>query len=96
MISIAFTYKSRTYYALIRAKIIGEEKYYHITVMNGDLETLLYGHHIIIEENGVLKSPEMVNSEVAELKQSIIDAFSQYLKENDLLSNEKMIATATI
>lgn len=82
MMSLEFTYRSKTYYALIRTKIVQEEKQYCITVMNGELERLLYGHHII--SPGGKKFLHTVNNnlptaEAIELKQCIIDALWKYL-----------------
>jgi hypothetical protein len=85
IISIEFIYKSTTYYALIREKLNVPEKQYHITVMNGDLEKLLYGHHIILDKDGLLTSSTViVDPAVAELKKCIINALSHYFTENKM------------
>lgn len=78
IISLEFIYQSKPYYALIRTKEYKGDKLHHITVMNGDLERKLYGNHVIIEKDGVFQpAEEILNKEIAELKQSIIDALCQ-------------------
>ena len=82
IMSLEFSYRSKTYYALIRTKIVQQEKQYHITVMNGELERLLYGHHIISPKGTHflhVANEEMAGAEVIELKQCIIDALWKYL-----------------
>ena len=82
LFTVEFRYRSEIYYALIRTKKNKHEKQHYITIMNGKLEQLLYGHHIIIENEGVLSSPpDIVDPEILELKRCIIDALSQLLQE---------------
>lgn len=57
--------------------------------MNGDLETLLYGHHILIEEDGVFQSEKIPDKEVAELKRCIITAFYKHLQESGSINKEE-------
>ena len=76
IISLEFTYRSKSYYALIRTKEHKGEKFHSVTIMNGDLERKLYGYHTIIEKDGVFQSDEeIIDKEIAELKQSITGAF---------------------
>lgn len=82
ILSLEFAYRSKTYYALIRTKIIHKETQYHITIMNGDLERLLYGHHIISPKgNNFLHvaNDEMAGPEIIELKKCIVEALWKYL-----------------
>ncbi len=75
IISIEFLYRSKSYHALIRTKPFVGGTVHSVTIMNGDLEKLLYGHHAIIEKEGSFESvAEIANKEVAELKQCIINA----------------------
>ncbi len=82
MISVGFTYPTKQHYALIRIQSVGNKKQYRITIMNGDLEKLLYGHHMIKEENGVLQEDdnEITDPEIAALKRSIRISLSAYLQ----------------
>jgi hypothetical protein len=79
---VDFTYRSKTYFALIRTKMNKLEKRHYVTIMNGELEQLFYGHHIIIDNGGVLSSPEeILNSDLLELNQSVAEALSQIVQE---------------
>jgi hypothetical protein len=81
IISLEFRYRSRMYYALIRTKEDGDKRLHSITIMNGDLEQLLYGNHIIMEKDGCFQSVlPIVNKQIGELKQSIINALCKYVQ----------------
>lgn len=81
IISLEFKYRSRMYYALIRTREDGEAKLHSVTVMNGDLERLLYGNHVIMEKEGCFQSAmPIVNRQIGELKQSIINALCSYMR----------------
>jgi hypothetical protein len=83
IISLEFFYRSKMYYALVRTKPHEEGKMHSITVMNGDLERLLYGHHVIIEKRGrFLSVSDTTDKEITELKQCIINALFQLTKED--------------
>ena len=82
IISLEFKYRSRIYYALIRTKEDGESRLHSITVMNGELERLLYGNHIIMEKEGCFQSAlPLVDKQIGELKQCIINALCRYMQE---------------
>lgn len=69
------------YFALIRTKEDGETKLHSVTVMNGDLERLLYGNHVIMEKEGCFQSAmPILNRQIGELKQSIINALCGYTR----------------
>jgi hypothetical protein len=95
MISLEFIYRSTTYYALIRTKIVQQEKQYHITIMNGELERLLYGHHIISpggkDHLKVIKD-NLPTPEIMELKGCIIDALWKHLGLNGMVVEEENTA----
>lgn len=81
IISLEFFYRSKMHYALVRAKPHEGGQMLSITVMNGDLERLLYGHHVILEKDGILFSAtEPTNKEIAELKQCIMSALSRFME----------------
>jgi len=81
MLSLEFTYRSKTYHALIRTKINEHRLAYYVTIMDGELERLLYGNHILIDDGGLLRSePEILDRELAELKQCITEALTQRLQ----------------
>jgi hypothetical protein len=87
MISLEFTYRSKTYYALIRTKMNEKKISYVVTVMNGELERLLYGHHKIVDENGVLLSDrDISDGRVMELKECITRALCEHLETSALMN----------
>jgi len=55
LLSLAFEYEGAGYHSLIRVKKTEIGKEYHVTVMNGKLERMPYGNHIIHEVNGRLQ-----------------------------------------
>jgi hypothetical protein len=78
MFSISFNYRESQYEALIRVvKQKEDRKEYRITIMNGELEVLLYGHHLLKEENGKLDfSTNGIPENIIELKTIIAKAFA--------------------
>jgi hypothetical protein len=82
LLSLEFEYKGAFYYALIRVKE-GHGREYHITVMNGELERILYGNHIIPEVNGRLQvDVPAENNLQGKLKLAIAHALREYLKND--------------
>ena len=80
IMSLGFEYKGKEYYSLIRVKERNEKTEYHITVMNGELERLLYGNHIINLVNGELDLEEIrEDSEQCKLKKQIAEALNKHL-----------------
>lgn len=82
VLSLVFTFRFKTYYALIRCKTNDGAKQYHITVMNGVLERLLYGYHIIVEKEDGLLQPfaEAPGAEVESLQHCILHELSKKLR----------------
>ena len=87
ILSLGFEYKGLSYSFLARVKEKGETTEYHITVMNGDLEKLLYGNHILSGSNGhiMIESSDESNDQV-KLKAQIARALNSYLEEQSLTS----------
>jgi hypothetical protein len=85
LLSLEFEYKNSFYYALIRV-IENTYREYHVTVMDGSLEQLLYGSHIIIEVNGRLQVDlPAEHNEQGKLKLAIAKSLRDYLKNNEML-----------
>lgn len=73
MKSIEFTYKAKTYYALVRTTLFETYCHHYITIMNGKLEALFFGHHLYIEQNGEINSVTVTtDSEINEIKNAIL------------------------
>lgn len=79
--SFTFVHKGQQYRALVRITYT-PYRHYHITIMNGELETLLFGNHVFIEKDGeVINSAVMeLSAEVQELRQSIAGALLNNFK----------------
>jgi hypothetical protein len=90
-LSVEFTYEGVNYFSLIRKKKKTNCFEYHITIMNGKLEKLLYGNHIVKQINGVLESGCLSSdSKLINLKHCVTSALQQYLS-----SQRPMEAAAT-
>ena len=76
---VGFEFCENVYYSLIWCKKKKDCNEYKITVMNGDLEKLLYGNHIIKEENGCLQLGTCENKEQEILKARIAKALGKVL-----------------
>jgi hypothetical protein len=80
MFSISFNYRESQYEALIRVvKEKDNKRQYRITVMNGELEVLLYGHHLLMENDGKLDfCTNGIPQQAAELRTIIAEALESY------------------
>lgn len=82
VLSIGFEYHNRSYYTLIRVCQKDNAKEYHVTVMNGPLESLLYGCNIFTEKNGKLENEAALSplsEEQTALRMTIGRALEHYL-----------------
>ena len=85
MMSVEFLYRNKAYYALVRPKKVEHENGYAVTIMNGDLEILLYGHHVIVDEKHFIRTQQTIpDNAVAELRRCIAVALWQHIRENRL------------
>jgi hypothetical protein len=90
-VSVQFQFEGETYLSLIRKKKKIDCTEYYITVMNGELEKLLYGNHIITEIDGKLHADcQSDDKRLLQLKQAITDALQQYLRSE----NSREVATS--
>jgi len=80
MLLVKFEYRGTGYEALIRVKAKDTKTEYYITVMNGELEKMLFGHHVITEENGCMHTGTAPDAETALLKNIIAGALKAYLR----------------
>ncbi|MGZ8550555.1 MAG: hypothetical protein ACXWV2_07830 [Chitinophagaceae bacterium] len=76
---IGFEYCEKLYKAIAHCKTSRICKEYRITVMNGDLEKLLYGNHTIQEINSTLQVELSDNNVQDVLKVSIASALGKLL-----------------
>jgi len=87
ILSLKFLFKEREYYSLLRVKEKENRKEYHITIMNGELESYLYGNHIITEVNGFLTVEIPNDNDIAKLKLQIAEELSKYLNRHMVIHN---------
>lgn len=79
LLTVGFEFRDTFYYSLIRVKENNLGTDYQITVMNGNLEKLLYGNHVIKERKGFLQMDANETTEQEMLKVSIAEALSKFL-----------------
>ena len=79
LIKVGFEYKQTGYEALVRIKDKIEGTDYEVTVMNGDLEKVLYGNHVIKQRNESLLNDCTSCTEQSLLKEAIARALSNFL-----------------
>lgn len=91
LLNIGFEYKGCIYYSLIRVKEKENWVEYQITVMDGNLEKLLYGNHIIKEVNGQLEMDLPDDHEQRELKATIAQSLNTYLREHLNLPSDQYV-----
>jgi len=80
MLVIKFEYRGAGYEALVRIKPKETKTEYYITIMNGELEKMLFGHHVIIDENGCLQTGVVPDAETAYLKSKIAGALESHIR----------------
>jgi hypothetical protein len=79
-IYLDFTFNGIRHHAIARVHNIQGAKEYHVTVLNWQLERLLYGNHIISEVNDTLLiDPSDEDTEQGELKLRIASSLSRNL-----------------
>lgn len=94
-LSLEFEFEGANYPALIRKKNKQFGVEYYITIMNGELEKLLFGNHIILETHGILEVDNKIHDlRQATLKLAIMRSLHQYLQskknsENGAISMAK-------
>ena len=79
MLPVKFEFRGTGYEALIRVKVKETKTEYYITIMNGELEKMLFGHHILTEENGLLLPGSAPDDDIRQLKQTIAEALKHCL-----------------
>ena len=85
IVSIAFKFKESFHYVLVSVKELNDKIQYRLTIMNGDLEKLLYDCNTINEVNGQLELDDCGgNLEKWKLKKQIVLALSEHLNKRIL------------
>ncbi|MBL7700241.1 MAG: hypothetical protein JNK79_18895 [Chitinophagaceae bacterium] len=79
IVSIPIVYKNNEYYLLAKFSEVSGSTELRVTIMNGDLENLLYGNHIFKYEGGRLISNTPAKGYAAELKAEVMRALEEFL-----------------
>jgi len=79
LLPVKFEFRNTEYEALVRIKVKETTTEYGITVMDGELEKMLYGHHIMLAENGVLGLGDVPDGDTKCLKSKIAAALLPYI-----------------
>ena len=83
ILPLYFRFKGKDYSALVRQKNDLEQEQYRVTIMNGDLEMLLFGHHIFLLQDGdfVCCNPPQDSNTV-----QLVTCIANALKEAEVLA----------
>lgn|SRR5690606_18304316 len=80
-LSVEFEFEGAKYYSLVRKKKLNSNIEYHVTIMDGKLEKMLYGNHIFRQVNNMLVSDKVsTDKKVGELKSTVIKALQRHLE----------------
>ena len=83
ILSMNFKYNNSIFDVLVRLKENGTKREYYVTIMNGELEKLLFGSHIFVEVDGHLQIADgHYSEEVLRLRSIIGEALSTYLNQS--------------
>ncbi|RYY58647.1 MAG: hypothetical protein EOO05_15730 [Chitinophagaceae bacterium] len=78
IISIPFEYNDGSHTALVRCTVVNFTPQIRVTIMNGELEAMLSGNHILLLEGGKLRPAfECPTSAIQLLQQNIIRAIEK-------------------
>ena len=76
---IGFDFDNTVDYCLVRLQKGDGCNTYQLTIMNGELEKLLFGNHVLYEKNGFLEVEETGDEKLDRLRLSIAQALGDLL-----------------
>jgi len=75
--SMEFDYKGKTYFALVRKRVVNNEEQFHVKIMNSVLEGQWFGHHVVIGKNGIFHlENEVKTTDLLQLRKAILSALA--------------------
>lgn len=91
ILSLPFSYCDKEYYTLVRVNKNSQGCFeLKITIMDGELESLLHGDHIFVVREGRLdESVPPFARKTAKLKSQIADALKRYFDSHPLKEHDK-------
>lgn len=88
MLAVPFEYNKKEFCTLVRVKPGMEQTELEVTIMNGDLERMLYGNHVFHYKNGdLIADIPAKEKEKALLQLQIGQALKNYIHLNPLDTN---------
>jgi hypothetical protein len=79
-LSVEFEFEGTHYNSLVRKKKLNNSFEYHVTIMDGELEKMLYGNHIIRQVNGTLLDEcDSADKKVVDLKRTVTKALQKHI-----------------
>lgn len=91
--SVSFFYREREYFAIVRHKIISDQGYYSIRIMNNKLDSLLNKNKLdlIKETDGQIEdTPQLVTNESGIIYNAIASEIKRILETNSQGDFEKI------
>jgi hypothetical protein len=79
MFTLPFVYNGKKYAALVDETFLNVGKEYRLTIMNGELEALLYGNHILVEKDNKICCYNSPKEENEQLVLQLINSLNDYL-----------------
>lgn len=88
MVIFDFNFQQTSYKAIANPYSKGGNGCFRITVMNGELEKLIFGNNILsLEENRFLNNEKIDNADLIGLQQTILHTFSGHLQSMEKLAS---------
>lgn len=85
LLAVPFEFKEKEYCALVRVKPRTDYTELQVTIMNGELESQFFGHHVFTYRDDVLKaSIPAENEELVKLQAQIGWALTEYFFRHPL------------
>lgn len=79
--AIEFEWESQQYSGIVRAHAKDDIEEYHVRIMNGRLDRLLYGHHVFrVQDGAVLQQEHSPGAHVQALHRVVRQALLAWLK----------------
>ena len=89
-LSVCFQFEETEHYSLIRKKNKPGHIEFCITIMNGKLEKLLYGNHIIKQVDGRLQIDDIIPSDKqSQLKLAVAKALKKLLDNSGISHHDE-------
>lgn len=79
MFTLPFEYNGKKYSAIVHEKLFETGREYRLTIMDGGLESLLFGNHVLVEKAGKICCKKEPNQQNEKLVQQLANSLNEYL-----------------